>query len=164
MPRRDRIEDYQRGNAIAAWVILQDPTKYAGGMLEWAEAWARKHGPVREPEPDRPKSIEERLRAHEERAAKKKIAKRRENWQTREWHRSKKGNSYVNVNGFTIVVFPKRAGGWAIGIGEHDREGMEYSQREYPTREAAMMGAFDALIYRESKKGPGRAAGFNYAA
>jgi len=27
------------GNAIAAWVILQNPAKYEGLPLEWAQLW-----------------------------------------------------------------------------------------------------------------------------
>lgn len=42
MPCKRTIDAYRRGNAEACAVILADPEKYAGGLLDWAEAWSEK--------------------------------------------------------------------------------------------------------------------------
>ena len=40
----------QEGNAQAALIILNDPDRYAGLPLLWAEAWVKRHGLARQHE------------------------------------------------------------------------------------------------------------------
>jgi hypothetical protein len=69
----------------AAWIILQDPERYAGLPVMWAELWVERHGPARQPVAKAERTMEDRLAAHEERQRKKKIARQRERWSQREW-------------------------------------------------------------------------------
>jgi hypothetical protein len=113
---KQQADQIDAGNALAARLILADPEKYDGLPLEWAMLWQSRHPHVRlvECEP-KPKTIEERLAAHDAKQRKKRIAKRRERWRQRQWRISRKGNRYVNVNDFHIVVF-QREDRWMIRI------------------------------------------------
>jgi hypothetical protein len=39
----------QESNARAAWIILNDPARYPGLPLLWAEAWVKQHGLAQKP-------------------------------------------------------------------------------------------------------------------
>ena len=150
--RKSQADQIDAGNALAARLILADPEKYDGLPLEWAMLWQSRHPHVRlvECEP-KPKTIEERLAAHDAKQRKKRIAKRRERWRQRQWRISRKGNRYVNVNDLHIVVF-QREDRWMIRIRDKQTEESRFSQKAYGTREAAMAGAFDALPHMESRR------------
>jgi hypothetical protein len=148
--KRAKIQAHDESNAGAAWVILNDRERYAGVLVEWAELWVSKHGAAREPVERRPPTVEERLEAHDGKQRQKKIAARRERWARREWRVSAKGNPFTRVHGFRVVVFPRR-GRWGVGIATHEQEGT-FSPRDWATPEEAKAGAFDVLVYEESKR------------
>jgi hypothetical protein len=77
-------------------------------------------------------------------------ARRRSTWLTRKWRESAQGNSYINLNGYNVVVFP----GWSFRIvkknelaglipGEVSRKW--FSPRNYRSEDEAKLGAFDML-------------------
>ena len=48
----------QKNNAEAAWIILNDPERYAGLPLLWAQAWVKRHGFERHGRERRPAAVE----------------------------------------------------------------------------------------------------------
>jgi hypothetical protein len=150
---RARLTEIEVSNRRAACIVLADPVMHAGIQLEWARLWASRHriklGP--EDEEDEPKSFAQRLEAAEKKQRVKRIARRRERWEQRQWRLSGRGNPYLNVNGFHIVVF-HRDFRWSIRIMDRQNEEAHFSKKSYATEDEAMAGAFDALLYMESKR------------
>ena len=68
---------------------------------------------------------------------------RRRNWLTRQWRVSAKGNPWVKADGYRVTVYPRGAG-WAVTIAFGD-EPPEHSRRNYPTKDAAKLAAFDHI-------------------
>jgi hypothetical protein len=52
-------------NAQAAWIILDDPGRYAGLPLLWAELWVSCHGPASKPVDQDTKSLHAQLAARD---------------------------------------------------------------------------------------------------
>lgn len=75
-----------------------------------------------------PKAREGRLRNR---------AVRRTRWLTRKWKRSAKGNSFLNVEGYNLVVYPTRTNRWGYNIGSR------FGPKTYPTRDEAKLALFD---------------------
>lgn len=69
---------------------------------------------------------------------------RRRNWTRRQWRTSASGNSFINVNGFNIVVFP-RDDHWAGRIEDRATGEVLFSKRKYLHENAAKLAAFDAM-------------------
>ena len=66
--------------------------------------------------------IEENYKAAQEREREaKSIAKRRMRWMKAPWKKSLKGNSYINRNGFNVVMY-RSSGRWAYRIRERQSE------------------------------------------
>ena len=70
--------------------------------------------------------------------------RRRFNWTRRRWRRSRGGNSFLNVNGFNIVVFPKDDH-WSARITNRETGETTFAKRKYLHENAAKLAAFDAL-------------------
>src|SRR5262249_23883783 len=138
-------------NAEAAWIILRAPDRYRGLCQIWAQLWVERHGAPRKPVEQTERTIEDRLNAHEEKQRKKKIARRRERWNQRQWRTSRKGNPFTNVHGFNIVIFPRNAQ-WSIGISDRATDEMTFGHKRYSSKEEAQEAAFDVLIYAQSKR------------
>jgi len=64
-------------------------------------------------------------------------AARRARWLTRNWRRSRKGNSFLNLEGYNLVVYPTKTGRWGYRIGER------WGSRTYPTEAEAKLALFD---------------------
>jgi hypothetical protein len=61
MPKKAQAaRSADEGDALAAWVILQDPVKYEGLPVMWAELWTQKHGAARKPPVKAERTIEDR--------------------------------------------------------------------------------------------------------
>jgi hypothetical protein len=74
----------------------------------------------------------------------KKRRAKRSRWLRRHWLLSNAGNSYLNVGGFNIVIYP-RNGHWSARV-KHDETGYQrFSQRHYQTAAQAKLAAFDAM-------------------
>ena len=82
-------------------------------------------------------------------------AQRRSRWLNRRWRISAKGNSFLNTNGFNIVIFQKSNRSWAGRI--EDRESGEFivSRKEYRSEDKAKLAAFDAMIFLKNERGWG---------
>jgi hypothetical protein len=81
-------------------------------------------------------------------AAMKNRAARRSKWLTRKWRHSAKGNAFLNVEGFNIVIFPskRRPGTWGYKVGA------EFGREGYPSETQAKLAAFDDL-WRKTNPG-----------
>ena len=75
----------------------------------------------------------------------KNVAQRRKKWPRRKWKESAKGNSYINTDGFNIVLY-KRIAMWQCGFTNRETQEKFYPQKEYATLEQAKLAAFDHLI------------------
>jgi hypothetical protein len=81
-------------------------------------------------------------------AADRALATRRQNWLTKHWRTSERGNSFLNVRGFNITVFPSRKG-YGIKIEQRYGGRCQWGKQRYATRALASAAAFDALIWAE---------------
>tara|TARA_Y100001934_G_C11925219_1_gene573152 strand:- start:25 stop:507 length:483 start_codon:yes stop_codon:yes gene_type:complete len=79
---------------------------------------------------------------------KKNLSNRRRNWIKRKWSKSKKGNPFLNTDGFNIVCFQTSDGTWCFLL-KNRTTGFEYKQGAFQTLQEAQLGAFDRMI--ESK-------------
>ncbi|WP_047835787.1 MULTISPECIES: hypothetical protein [unclassified Cupriavidus] len=77
---------------------------------------------------DGPKRREARLRNR---------ASRRTRWLHRKWRVSAKGNSFLNVDGRNLVVYPTKTGRWGYKIGDR------FGPKTYPTVREAKLALFD---------------------
>jgi len=64
-------------------------------------------------------------------------AARRTRWLQRAWRRSAKGNSFLNLEGHNLVVYPTKTGRWGYKIGDR------FGPKTYPTAEEAKLALFD---------------------
>lgn len=71
-------------------------------------------------------------------------AAKRKRWVGRSWKISKKGNSWIESDGFRTTVYPKGQR-WAATICRLDSTGLEHSRRDYPTMDEAKLAAFDYI-------------------
>lgn len=76
---------------------------------------------------------------------------RKQNWMRREWRVSAAGNDFVNVNGFNIVLI-EAPSGWRIRILDTHTDQKQNSAKRYLTKEQAIAGAFDGLLYMEGRR------------
>lgn len=69
---------------------------------------------------------------------------RRKNWLTRAWRISRNGNSFLNVDGYNIVVF-ESGNGWGYRIA---REGTDavFADRRFRAKKDAQLAAFDKFV------------------
>jgi hypothetical protein len=75
----------------------------------------------------------------------KKRQARRRNWLKRQWRTSMKGNSFVNTDGYNVVVYRKGTG-WAARVKQCESGRQVMSRQPYETAEAAKLAAFDAML------------------
>jgi hypothetical protein len=144
------IREIEEVNELAARTILADP-RCDGLQLIWARSW-RKHHPhaadwqiIERLEETPGEKIARQMRRREE----YRLRKRRQRWMTRTWHESLKGNYFVRVDNFVVVVY-RVSRGWMIRIEDKNRECSEVSRRRYDTLGDAQAGAFDGLVYMEA--------------
>ena len=72
------------------------------------------------------------------------IAGRRDRWMKAEWRESRKGNPYINRNGFNIVLYAY-PGGWAYRITKQEADQF-WRHAGYATPEEAKLAAFERFI------------------
>jgi hypothetical protein len=77
---------------------------------------------------------------------------RRKNWTTRKWKRSARGNQYLNALGHRVVIFA-RGDTWAALIENLITGEKQFSQRPYPTSDAAKLAALNVIT---NAAGPAR--------
>lgn len=76
----------------------------------------------------KPKQREAKLRSR---------AARRARWLQRKWRVSAKGNSFLNLEGYNLVVYQKKTMRWGYKIGE------KFSSQTYLTADEAKLALFD---------------------
>jgi hypothetical protein len=77
-------------------------------------------------------------------------ARRRKSWAARKWRISAKGNSYLNTDGFNIIVFGRGNGGsryWSFKVENRANGRGQFSRRRYLTQETAKNATLDALVW-----------------
>ncbi len=82
-------------------------------------------------------------------------AGRKKRWLSRKWKTSTRGNSYINTDGFNITIYANRGGSWSGRIEERDTGRSVASKKQYPTEDAAKLGAFDGMVFLKAKRGWG---------
>jgi hypothetical protein len=82
-------------------------------------------------------------------------AARKKRWLSRKWQTSARGNSYINTDGFNIVIRANRDGSWGGRIEERASGRFVASKKRYPTEDAAKLAAFDVMEFLKTKRGWG---------
>lgn len=80
---------------------------------------------------------------------------RRKRWLARKWNLSARGNSFLNTDGFNIVIFEKEDGTWGGRITDRATGRERSSSKPYATEDAAKLAAFDGMIFLKNKRGWG---------
>jgi hypothetical protein len=75
-----------------------------------------------------PRALESRLKLR---------AERRARWLTREWRTSRKGNTFLNVEGWNLVIYRTRAGRWGYKFGVY------FGPGTFDTEDLAKLALFD---------------------
>ena len=89
--------------------------------------------------------MEEDYKAAQEREREaRSIANRRTRWMKAPWKKSLKDNSYINRNGFNIVVY-RSSGRWAYRIKERQAE-RSWSKSGFATEDDAKLAAFKYYV------------------
>lgn len=87
---------------------------------------------------------EDYVAARERERRARSLAARRARWMNAEWRTSRKGNEYLNRDGFNIVLY-RTGPGWAYRIQEHESTHSWWGT-ECDTIEEAKLAAFDRFI------------------
>ena len=66
------------------------------------------------------------------------------------WRKSQKGNDYIDLDGFHIVVF-RRGKGWAGRVSQVFLDIEFSSKKTYPSSDAAKLASFDAVMMLKAK-------------
>jgi hypothetical protein len=85
----------------------------------------------------RPREREARLRG---------LAGRRASWARREWRRSAKGNTYLNTEGYNLVVVSTPSG-WRITVENRKTGRRQVGRKLFQTEAAAKEAALTALLW-----------------
>lgn len=85
----------------------------------------------------RPREREKRLRNS---------ARRRAAWPSRKWRTSKKGNLYINVEGFNLTV-SRNDLGWGVRVLKRTSGAAQDGKKIYSTDNDARLAAFNALLW-----------------
>ena len=86
----------------------------------------------------------------------KNLYARREYWIVRPWKLSKKGNRYLNTDGFNITVFRSRPRQWSAWILDRTTPSREEKIGTYRTQDEAKLAAFDRMIFLKDNAGWGK--------
>jgi hypothetical protein len=71
---------------------------------------------------------------------------RRRRWLTRNWRTSRKGNLFLNAEGYNIVVYPTGQN-WSFCVTNRESNRAFSSRLPLPSLDAAKLRAFDALVW-----------------
>jgi hypothetical protein len=81
------------------------------------------------------------------------IADRKKRWLTRRgWRISARGNSFINTDGFNIVIFSHGDGSWGGRIAERNTGRAVWLKERYNTADAAKLAIFDATMVLKNKR------------
>lgn len=91
--------------------------------------------------------------ARERESSMKSRAGKRKRWLSRRWKVSRKGNPYIEADGYRITVYPQGAG-WGASVAKLGTENVIFSRRTTLQVEQAKIAAFD-LVTRLLSPGAG---------
>lgn len=77
-------------------------------------------------------------------ASMKSRAGKRKRWLQRKWKTSKKGNPYMEADGYRITVYPQ-GGGWGASVAKIGTEQVIFSRRVAHQVQQAQLAAFDLV-------------------
>lgn len=88
-------------------------------------------------------------RARDREKALRNAAARRNRWLSRNWRTSAKGNDYLNVDGYNVVVF-HHVSGWSYFV-KNVATGTTFKpRRPFPASDNAKLAAFDTMIWMKN--------------
>ncbi len=73
-------------------------------------------------------------------------AGKRKRWLSRDWNTSSKGNDWIASDGFRVTVY-RKSGHWGATVAAEDNSLVKHSRRQYPSKEAAKLAAFDLISF-----------------
>lgn len=76
---------------------------------------------------------------------------RRKRWLSRAWRVSGKGNAYLNVDGYNIVVYPISSSIWGFRVTNRATSDAIQSGRAHASQDAAKLRAFDAMVWMRDR-------------
>lgn len=76
---------------------------------------------------------------------------RRKRWLSRAWRVSGKGNAYLNVDGYNVVVYPIAGSVWRFRVTNRATSDAISSRRALASEDAAKLRAFDAMIWMRDR-------------
>ena len=74
-------------------------------------------------------------------------AQRRSRWVSRQWRISRRGNPYLNTDGFNIIIFEERDETWGWKLTDQTTRKHKYSGKTFATENEAKLAAFDKMIF-----------------
>jgi len=93
-------------------------------------------------------AIERERRAKNKAARLRTSARRRDEFASREWHRSAKGNETAIYREYRITVYPKR-GRWGVTVSRTEEDFVKHGENLYPDAKAAKLRAMTFIDERE---------------
>lgn len=73
-------------------------------------------------------------------------ASKRKRWLTRNWITSKKGNPYIEADGYRITIYPNGSNRWRVAVANlADKEDVQFPRRAVKTIDEAKLAAFDLV-------------------
>jgi hypothetical protein len=76
---------------------------------------------------------------------------RRKRWLSRPWRVSGKGNAYLNVDGYNIVVYEASNSIWGFRVTNRATADAIQSRRPHASEDAAKLRAFDAMLWMKDR-------------
>lgn len=97
---------------------------------------------------------EDHERSQRREAVFRSASSRRRKWLTRDWHVSRKGNPYLNVDGYNIVIY-SLGSGWGYRVTDSNldtEQGSMVNRIVLASMDAAKLEAFDCMIWMKGMK------------
>ena len=79
-------------------------------------------------------------------------ASRRQRWLNRKWRRSRKGNPFLNTDGFNIVIFRSDNQLWGSRILDRSTDDSVVLKPRHIEEDAAKLAAFNTMVFLKQKK------------
>ncbi|WP_416409726.1 hypothetical protein [Agrobacterium rosae] len=79
----------------------------------------------------------------------RRLSGRRRSWAGRKWRISQNGNSYINTEGFNIVIY-NRDNGFVVSVARRESGKRQAGKQIYPALPDAKASALKALLWAKS--------------
>lgn len=77
---------------------------------------------------------------------------KRKRWLSRQWKVSKKGNDWLESDGYRVVVY-RKGPGWGATVSAIDESYLQHSRRAFPSADQAKLAAFDLVTKLLARSG-----------